>query len=237
MKIQSDGNTHVTLIPYVFKINGFWFGMLITSVVFGVTAPQWARASSFTRFLDHTQRRATVGRNPLDEWTARRRDLYLTTHNTHNRKTTMSPVGFEPTISEGERPKTYALDHAVTGIGLVISGGINLVFGFRLGWRPPRPLGVFHEIKKKKSTSFGDNIRAPAAPLSPSVRENFHKFRYRSYPQEVFKLAWISRISDAETVGLYSRCTNVSYLPFLRFVSDLGQTRCSDCTRDVTAQH
>jgi hypothetical protein len=31
-------------------------------------------------FLDHTQRRTTVGRTPLDEWSARRRDLYLTTH-------------------------------------------------------------------------------------------------------------------------------------------------------------
>jgi len=30
-------------------------------------------------FLDHTQRRTTVGRTPLDEWSARRRDLYLTT--------------------------------------------------------------------------------------------------------------------------------------------------------------
>ena len=29
--------------------------------------PQWAMASSFTRFLDHTQRRTTVGRTPLDE--------------------------------------------------------------------------------------------------------------------------------------------------------------------------
>ena len=48
-------------------------------------SPQWARASSFTRFLDHTQRRTTVGRTPLDEWSARRRDLYLTTHNTHNK--------------------------------------------------------------------------------------------------------------------------------------------------------
>jgi hypothetical protein len=33
----------------------------------------------FTRFLDHTQRRAIVGRTPLDEWSARSRDLYLTT--------------------------------------------------------------------------------------------------------------------------------------------------------------
>ena len=29
----------------------------------------------------------------------------------------MSPVGFEPTISAGERPKTYALDRAATGTG------------------------------------------------------------------------------------------------------------------------
>ena len=39
-----------------------------------------ARAPSFTRFLDHTQRRITFGRTPLDEGSARRRDLYLTTH-------------------------------------------------------------------------------------------------------------------------------------------------------------
>ena len=30
----------------------------------------------------------------------------------------MRPVGFDPTVSTGERPKTYALDRAVTGIGL-----------------------------------------------------------------------------------------------------------------------
>jgi hypothetical protein len=68
------------------------------------------RVSSFTRFLDHTQRRTTVCRFPLDEWSARRRDLYQTTHNTHNRQTSTPPVGFEPTISAGERPQTYALD-------------------------------------------------------------------------------------------------------------------------------
>ena len=54
-------------------------------ISFGGNSPQWARASSFTRFLDHTQRRNTVGRTPLDEWSARRIDLYLTKHNTHNR--------------------------------------------------------------------------------------------------------------------------------------------------------
>jgi len=58
----------------------------------------------FLMFLDHTQRRTTVGRTSLDEWSARRRDLYLTTHDTHKRQISMPPVGFEPTISAGERP-------------------------------------------------------------------------------------------------------------------------------------
>jgi len=31
----------------------------------------------FLMFLDHTQRRTTVGRTPLDEWSARRREFNL----------------------------------------------------------------------------------------------------------------------------------------------------------------
>ena len=61
----------------------------------------------FLMFLDHTQRHSTVGRTPLDEWSARCRDLYLTTHDTHNRQIFMPPVGFEPTISAGERQGIY----------------------------------------------------------------------------------------------------------------------------------
>ena len=92
--------------------------------VFGATAPQWARASSFTRFLDHTQRATTVGRTPLDEWSACLRDLYLTTLNTQNRQASMPPVGFEPTISAGERPHTYVLDRAATGTGWITAVGL-----------------------------------------------------------------------------------------------------------------
>jgi hypothetical protein len=57
----------------------------------------------FLMFLDHTQRRTTVGRTPLDERSARRRDLYLTTHDTHNSQISMPSVGFEPKISAGGR--------------------------------------------------------------------------------------------------------------------------------------
>ena len=75
--------------------------------------------SSFLRFLGHKQRRITFGRTYLEEWSARRRDLYLTTHNTHNRQTSMPPAGFEPTIPASERPQTHTLDRAATGTGYI----------------------------------------------------------------------------------------------------------------------
>jgi len=114
--------------------------------------PTWSMTSSFLRFLDHT-RRTTVDRTPLDEWSARRRDLYLTTHNTHNRQTSMPTVGFEPTISAGERPQTYNLDRAATGTGekvtlnnknklivITLDRG-NRIYGFPIDistWRSPK---------------------------------------------------------------------------------------------------
>ena len=52
----------------------------------------------------HSVTRTTVGRTPLHEGSARRRDLYLTTHNTHNRQTSMPPAGFETTIPGSELP-------------------------------------------------------------------------------------------------------------------------------------
>ena len=91
--------------------------LFVCLFVFGAAAQRGPGPPQSRRFLDHTQRRTTVGRTPLDKWSVRRRDLYLTTHNNHNRLTSMPPVGFEPTISLGERPQTYALDRAATGTG------------------------------------------------------------------------------------------------------------------------
>jgi hypothetical protein len=59
------------------------FGTLALFVYFwrySPPPPQWARAAAFTRFLDHTQQHTTDGWTPLEEWSARRRDLCLTTH-------------------------------------------------------------------------------------------------------------------------------------------------------------
>ena len=46
------------------KISWLSITELFSFLFFLARQPQWARASSFTRFLYHTQRRTTVGRTP-----------------------------------------------------------------------------------------------------------------------------------------------------------------------------
>ena len=45
-------------------------------------------------------------------------DLHLTTHNIHNRHTSMPPAGFEPTIPKNERLKSYVLYGTANWIGV-----------------------------------------------------------------------------------------------------------------------
>ena len=52
---------------------------------------------------------------PLNEGSARRKDLYLTTDNIHKRQISMALAGFEPSIPASEQPQ---LDHPTTGFGL-----------------------------------------------------------------------------------------------------------------------
>jgi hypothetical protein len=62
-----------------------------------------ALASSFFRFLDHTQWHNTVGRIPLDEWSARRRDLYLT-NTQHSQQTNIHALCGVRTRNPSRRP-------------------------------------------------------------------------------------------------------------------------------------
>ena len=63
-----------------------------------------------------TLRHTTRSKTPLDEWSARHRDFYLTTHITHKRKTSMFLSEFNPAISGSDRPQTHAFICSVTGI-------------------------------------------------------------------------------------------------------------------------
>ena len=61
----------------------------------GTTAPSGPvllHYQDFTNTLTHT----TLGGTPLHERSARRRNLYLTTHNTHKRQTSLSPWDWNP---------------------------------------------------------------------------------------------------------------------------------------------
>jgi hypothetical protein len=68
---------------------------------------------------------ATLGRTPLDEWSARPRDVYLTTHNSHERQTSMPPARFELGIPASKWVQPHVLDGAATGIGIRITQALN----------------------------------------------------------------------------------------------------------------
>jgi hypothetical protein len=113
------GTSLVVILARSFCTHDKPYGSLVKLVFFfyGLTALRGPRPRHFTTLHDHTDRHTALGRTPLDEWSARRRDLYLTTHNTHKRQTSMPPVEFEPTILVSERPQTHALYRTATGIG------------------------------------------------------------------------------------------------------------------------
>jgi len=70
----------------------------------------------------HSGRHTALGRTPLDEWTAWRTDLYLTTHNTYKWLSSMPPAGFDPAIPASERLQTHALDRSAAGISPLSTG-------------------------------------------------------------------------------------------------------------------
>jgi hypothetical protein len=71
-----------------------------------------------------TPRFTTVGRTPLDELSARRKDLYMTTHNNHIRQTFMPLRG----IRTHNPNKRGAADRTATRIRNSMYRSINLVF-------------------------------------------------------------------------------------------------------------
>jgi hypothetical protein len=61
----------------------------------------------FQASRSHSIRHTTLGMTPLDEGSARRRDLYPTIHNYHKRQTSVTPLGFEPTIPASKRAAAH----------------------------------------------------------------------------------------------------------------------------------
>jgi len=66
-----------------------------------------------------TLRHTTLGRTPLDEWSASHRDLYLRTRNTRDIHPCPLP-GYRPAVPKSDRPQTHALGRADIGIGKIL---------------------------------------------------------------------------------------------------------------------
>jgi len=99
----------------------FYFFVYLCIIMTYFNLPYWrCKGLLFNLVTLNDTHTHTLGRTPLDEGSARRRDLYLTTHNTQKRETSMTPAGFEPAIPANKRSQTQALDRAATVIGRLV---------------------------------------------------------------------------------------------------------------------
>jgi hypothetical protein len=113
-----------TFIFYVF-LKSFWFAKTIVNKqnINIYVFPVALRPNAGQDFLvlevswSHTQRLTTLGRTPLDEWSARRRDLFLTTNNSLEINIHVRGRIRTHNLS-GERPHTHVLDSTVTETGI-----------------------------------------------------------------------------------------------------------------------
>ena len=97
-RLSERQGAHILVSPvYTFFAVSLLFPMAQQPLVGqGLLITEVSRSYSF--------RHTTLSRTPLDVWSARRRDLYLTTQYTHKRQTSMPPAGFETTIPTSEMP-------------------------------------------------------------------------------------------------------------------------------------
>ena len=105
---------------YIYDISSLRVKSYLYALIFFLWRCDPARvmASSFLRFSrSHTTTQHSRWDSSGRVISSSQRTLPDNT-NTHNRQTSTPRVGFEPTISAGERPQTYALDRAATGNGL-----------------------------------------------------------------------------------------------------------------------
>jgi hypothetical protein len=105
-----------------------------------------------------TLRHITLDRNPLEEWSGRRSDFYLTTHNTYRRRDSNLQS------QKSERPQTHALDRAA-----VLFLTFSFIFCLRL---------IFFGYNLQDSPFHTQRVSMlwPGAYQLPSCKEIFHKF-------------------------------------------------------------
>jgi hypothetical protein len=107
-------NVLFRLLDKLVKDTFLIFNAITIIILLAFTTHLQVLASSVLRFRDHTQGHTTVGRTPLDEWSARRRDLYLT-NTQHSQQTNIHVPGGIRTRNPSKRaaadPRLRPLGH------------------------------------------------------------------------------------------------------------------------------
>jgi hypothetical protein len=96
----------------------------------GATAPS-GPGPPHCRGFTVTFRHTTLGRTSLNAWSFRRRDLYLTTHNTHKRQTSVPRRDSNPQSQQpsGRRPTPHT--------ALPLSSAVYYIFFSPIARKPP----------------------------------------------------------------------------------------------------
>jgi hypothetical protein len=94
----------------------YWPKHILFSALFQIISPHGVIALRLLRPPHYggfiiTLRHTTLGRTPLDKWSARSKDLYLTTHNTLNGQTSMAPVNSNPQSQQSRGRITTGIGH------------------------------------------------------------------------------------------------------------------------------
>jgi hypothetical protein len=115
--------------------------------------------SDYFPHLRHT----TLSRTPLHEWSVRRTDLYLTTHNAQ-RDNIHASAEFESALPASERPTTHAVDRAATGIGLPKYRSIQPLYSNKPTnwtslWAPLLHSELRMHWNRKRNDCIGSNVK------------------------------------------------------------------------------
>jgi hypothetical protein len=108
---QSIFKQHILFIQTFNK-----YGFSLSFFSHGTATPSGQRPPHCRRFTI-TLRHTTLGRTPLDEGSARRRDLYVTTYNTHKRQTSVTYGRIRKHNVSKRATADPLLDRAATGTG------------------------------------------------------------------------------------------------------------------------
>ena len=112
----------------------------------GATAPSGPGPPHCRGFtITHTHTHKTLDRTPLDKWSARRRDLYLTSHKTHGRQASMPQRDSNPQSQQasGRKPTT----RPPGSVWNCFEASENLIMSFF-------PRYIFYRTSQLSSVSF-----------------------------------------------------------------------------------